>query len=104
MTVILLSLATALAQEPSPQAPSAEVATEEAAEAPEVEALPAYVYTTEAVTLVRWLGGDAPSAELDAGRRIEVVLEDGDMVRVRSGTDFGWVSRDKLTAEAPEQP
>jgi hypothetical protein len=100
MTLILLSLATALAQEPAPQAPAAE----EAVEAAEASALPAYVYTTEAVTLARWQGSDTASAQLDAGRRIEVVLEDGDMVRVRSGTDFGWVSRDKLTAEAPEQP
>lgn len=98
---LLLSLSLAFAQDaPAEDVPAAE-ATEEAAAA---DALPAYVYTAEAVTLVRWLGDDATSASVDAGRRIEVVLEDGDMVRVRSGTDFGWVSRDKLTTEAPEQP
>lgn len=99
MTMILLSLAAALAQQPTSIDISADAEVAAA-----VEGLPAYVYTTEAVTLVRWLGDDASSAQVDADRRIEVVLEDGEMVRVRSGTDFGWVSRDKLTTDAPEQP
>lgn len=98
---LLLSLSLAFAQDPTEAVAADAVAAEEAAGA---DALPAYVYTVESVTLARWQGEDASSATVDAGRRIEVVLEDGDMVRVRSGTDFGWVSRDKLTTEAPEQP
>ena len=102
MLFTLIGLFSALAQQP----PVVEVPPDNAGtEEPLTEAsLPAYVYTTQAVTLLRWLGNDTPSGQVDAGRRIEVIVEDGDMVRVRSGTDFGWVSRALLTVDAPEQP
>ena len=101
MLASILFLLAALAQDAPPaELPQVELPEEDV----ESQALPAYVYTTEAVTLLRWLGNDTPAAQVDAGRRIEVIVEDGDMVRVRSGTDFGWINRDKLTVDAPEQP
>ena len=71
------------------------------AEAPTT--LPQYVWTTEAVTLVRWPGTEGSSASIEAGRRIEVILQDGEQARVRSGTDFGWLPVSKVSATEPAQ-
>lgn len=52
-------------------------------------------------SLKRWPDGDAVVAELTAGTPVVVVLEDGDMVRVRHELEFGWVPKAALTAAEP---
>jgi len=103
----LIFLSVALAQTPTVITDAAgtivDLAEVLAAEAA-TDALPQYVWTTEAVSLTRWQGDDTTAASVDAGSKIQVVLEDGDMIRVRSGTDFGWISRDKLTTQEPTAP
>ncbi len=60
------------------------------------------------VALLRWppavMEGAPQTAEVSAGARLEIVLDDGDQVRVRVGEDFGWIPADALSREAPEQP
>ncbi len=60
------------------------------------------------VALLRWppavMEGAPKTAEVSAGARLEIVLDDGEQVRVLLGDDFGWVPADALSREAPEQP
>jgi len=92
---LLLSASPLSAQQPPA---SADTSTGAAAEAP---GLPQYVWITEQTELKRWLNKDGTSANVNAGRRVEVILESDDFVRVRSGTDFGWIARDKLSLLDP---
>jgi len=65
---------------------------------------PAWV--TEQVESTRFADAEHPGPPLDEGDRVEVVLRDGDRVRVRKGTRFGWVPAAVLTDQAPatEEP
>ncbi|MEL6346703.1 MAG: hypothetical protein AAFV53_26555 [Myxococcota bacterium] len=102
LTLTLTILLSGLASAQEADAPPTKDAAEGAAEA---VGLPAYVWTARAVDLVRWQGTDGNSATVDAGKRVEVLLEDADtgLVRVRNGTEFGWVPRDALSIEEPAQ-
>ena len=63
--------------------------------------LPQYVWTTAEVKLKRWPDAEAISATLAPDRKVEVIYEDGDWVRVRDVLNFGWAPRASLTATAP---
>ena len=92
MLTILLFVAAGLAQEPaSASAPASDAAATG----------PSHVWTTESVGLKRFADADGVLVTFDAGEKLEVVVKDGDVLRVRRGTDFGWVPADKVTEEAP---
>jgi len=63
-------------------------------------------WATRDVELQRWPETviEAPpiTAEAAAGDKLEIVLEDGDIVRVKKDGDFGWVPADALSKDAPE--
>lgn len=59
---------------------------------PESPVTPDTRYVTSTTVMKRWPDGAETSASLDAGDRVEIVTQRGGLVRVRSGTDFGWVS------------
>jgi hypothetical protein len=50
---------------------------------------------------VRWPDVPTVSVKLTAGDEVEVMVRDGDKVRVRKGNDFGWVAATALTDVAP---
>lgn len=64
-------------------------------------------YASADVSMVRWVGQPASSGTLKQGDTVEIVVRgDGGLVRVRRGTDFGWVPEASLSstpvAPAPE--
>lgn len=59
-----------------------------------VPAAPArLVWATTPLAGLRWPGAAAISLSAEAGARLEVVAEEGDLLRVRLGTSFGWVPK-----------
>ncbi|MFT5687138.1 MAG: hypothetical protein ACI8RZ_008095 [Myxococcota bacterium] len=63
--------------------------------------LTGYVWATEPLQPVRWPGSTVTVTDIELNERIEVVLVDGDQVRIRKNLDFGWVPTASLTAEDP---
>lgn len=59
------------------------------------------LWATGAVEGVRWPDVTAVSVTLAQGDRVEVLAREGDKVRVRKGTDFGWVPAASLTEVEP---
>lgn len=55
-------------------------------------------------TGVRWLDATTVSVNLSEADRVEVLVRDGDKVRIRKGTDFGWVAASALTNVEPVAP
>lgn len=53
---------------------------------------------------VRWPDVTTVSVTLVEGDKVEVLARDGDKVRVRKGTDFGWVAAATLTNVEPLLP
>ncbi len=53
---------------------------------------------------VRWPDVTAVSLRLAEGDKVEVLVRDGEKVRVRKGTDFGWVAATALTNVEPAAP
>ncbi len=53
---------------------------------------------------VRWPDVTAVSVSLVEGDRVEVLVRDGEKVRVRKGTNFGWVPATALTNVEPVTP
>lgn len=53
---------------------------------------------------VRWPDVTTVSVTLAEGDKVEVLVRDGDKVRVRKGTDFGWVAATALTNVEPTVP
>ena len=53
---------------------------------------------------VRWPDVATVSITLAEGDRVEVLVRDGENVRVRKGTDFGWVAASSLTNVEPVNP
>jgi hypothetical protein len=51
------------------------------------------VWATTPLSGLRWPGAAAVSLSAEAGARLEVVAEEGDLLRVRLGTSFGWVPK-----------
>lgn len=56
------------------------------------------------VDAVRWPDGAAVAVKLGTGDQVEVLLRDGDRVRVRKGTDFGWVAASALSVTPIDKP
>jgi hypothetical protein len=72
--------------QPAPSQPAAAV--------PAAPAAPArLVWATTPLSGLRWPGAAAVSLSAEAGARLEVVAEEGDLLRVRLGTSFGWVPK-----------
>ncbi len=61
------------------------------------------LYATQATSGVRWPGEKGVSLTLKEGEEVEVVSENADktLLRVRKGTDFGWVDATLLAPQAP---
>lgn len=53
---------------------------------------------------VRWPDVTTVSVTLTEADRVEVLVRDGEKVRVRKGTDFGWVAASALTNVEPVKP
>ncbi|MFN7145230.1 MAG: hypothetical protein ACK4YP_15760 [Myxococcota bacterium] len=53
---------------------------------------------------VRWPDVTTVSVTLAEGDKVEVLVRDGDKVRVRKLTDFGWVPASALTNVEPVAP
>ena len=93
----------ALAQAPTPALPAT---TEPAPPAIKVET-PAVDpakqrEALEDATLLRWPDSKETSLELKKGDTVEIVATgDNGLVRVRKGTDFGWIDASKLGPVAP---
>ena len=62
------------------------------------------LWATGAVDAVRWPDVTAVSVSLAEGDRVEVLAREGDKVRIRKGTDFGWVPAASLTDVEPPKP
>lgn len=91
VSVIALGVAgpVAFAQPAPAPAPS-----QPAAGVPAAPAAPArLVWATTPLAGLRWPGAAAVSLSAEAGARLEVVAEEGDLLRVRLGTSFGWVPK-----------
>lgn len=72
--------------------------------APVTEGLPGARYASADMNLVRWPGQEASSGELKQGDTVEIVARgDGGLVRVRRGTDFGWVPEASLSMTPVER-
>ncbi len=94
MLALMLFLGLSLAQEPAatPAVP---------APPPQIEQVASTATLTRDVTLVRWPDGDAAVTSLPAGTEVEVVMQEGDKIRVRKDLDFGWVAADAVGTQAP---
>jgi hypothetical protein len=53
---------------------------------------------------VRWPDVATVSVTLVEGDKVEVLMRDDEKVRVRKGTDFGWVAAASLTNVEPVKP
>jgi hypothetical protein len=62
------------------------------------------LWATAPATGTRWPDVAVTTVTLAAGDEVEVLVKDGDTVRVRKGTDFGWVPASALTSAAPVKP
>jgi hypothetical protein len=60
------------------------------------------VWTTGEASSQRFPDADVAGPVFAAGTRLEVLVREGDRVRVRAGEDYGWVSASLVTAVAPE--
>jgi hypothetical protein len=63
--------------------------------------LSGYVWATESLKPLRWPGSTVTVTEVAQDERVEVVLVDGGLVRIRKNLDFGWVPAASLTASDP---
>lgn len=102
-SLLLLLLSVGHAQAPSIDLSSL-LNTSATAEAPAAPASPNTRYASADVPLVRWLGAQPSSGALKQGDTVEIVARaDGGLVRVRRGTDFGWVPEASLSATPVER-
>ncbi|MES2644516.1 MAG: hypothetical protein V4850_33825 [Myxococcota bacterium] len=53
---------------------------------------------------MRWPDMTTVSVSLEEADRVEVLVRDGEKVRVRKGTNFGWVAASALTNVEPIAP
>lgn len=62
---------------------------------------PSVAWSVEAVDLQRFSDAEVKVGALSPGDRVEVLIIDGPLARVRKEVTFGWVPLDKLSAEEP---
>jgi hypothetical protein len=53
---------------------------------------------------VRWPGQPTVAMRLDVGDKVEVLARQGPLVRVRRGTDFGWVDAKAVSSSEIARP
>jgi hypothetical protein len=58
-------------------------------------------WMTEGVQAKRFLGEEVVGPFFEAGTRLDVLVEEGEWIRVRKGEDFGWVELKSITKEEP---
>jgi len=68
--------------------------------APPAEA-PSNAWATDSVDMQRFAGADTKVGTLSSGDKVEVLVIDGDLARVRKEVIFGWVPLDKLSTDEP---
>lgn len=61
------------------------------------------VYAASGGPALRWPGQEASSFVVSEGDRLEVVVRQGELIRVRRGTDFGWVAAGTVTDTPPAE-
>ncbi|MBL8617650.1 MAG: hypothetical protein JNM72_18730 [Deltaproteobacteria bacterium] len=102
--VLLLTFARPAWAQPAPAAPatatSAAASGAAAGAAAPVE-VAKVVYALAPAQGLRWPGAEARSLPVEAGARLEIIAEDGDLIRVREGTRFGWLPRAAVTSTPP---
>ncbi len=59
------------------------------------------VYATAEVASVRFPDADTAGPTFAKDARLEVLVEDGDRLRVREGDKYGWIDATLVTTEAP---
>lgn len=59
------------------------------------------VWATEDIESTRFFDAEVAGPEIAKGTRLTVVMRDGERVRVRVGTSFGWVAASSVSDEAP---
>lgn len=55
------------------------------------------------LALIRWPGAELTTGDVKAGDVVDVILRDGELVRVRKGTTFGWLPATALGELAQAQ-
>ena len=98
--LLLLTFAGPGFAQPAPAASAAPAAASAPAAAAAVDA-PKVVYAVAPAQGLRWPGGEARSLPVEAGARLEIIAEDGDLIRVREGTRFGWLPRAAVSSAPP---
>ena len=63
--------------------------------------VPRKAYAAASLEAARFIDSEASSMVVPPGSEVEVVAEQGDKVRIRYQTSFGWVAADALTDQAP---
>lgn len=63
-----------------------------------------YAATPDNDAPATWPGTAAVSGKVGEGDEVEVLVRDGALVRVRKGTDMGWVPGAALSATEVEKP
>ena len=64
--------------------------------------VPREAYAAGALDAKRFADSDVTAVAVAAGSKVEVVAEDGDMVRILYQTSFGWVAASDISDRAPE--
>ncbi len=101
MVALLLSLVAAHAQAPtSPLSLPPGFETLSISQTPRAEAR----WLTAKTTSKRFPGEAVDGPAFEQGERVEVIVADGSLVRVRQGDRYGWVPESVLTIEAPAAP
>ena len=59
------------------------------------------VYPTAEVTSVRFPDADTVGPTFAKDARLEVLVQDGERLRVRDGDNYGWIDAAAVTSEAP---
>ena len=58
-------------------------------------------YTTDEVALKRYRNSEEVSTTVKKGVKVEVVAVGKQLIRIRSGRDFGWLTAKQLSEEQP---
>lgn len=96
MTTLLLCCLLSLLPTARAQAPTSALPAP-----PVIEEVIPTAWITREVPLARWPDADAAVRTLAAGDEVEVVLREGERVRVRRELDFGWVPADAVADQPP---
>lgn len=62
------------------------------------------VYATADAEALRWPDAAVVSLKLQKGDELELILQDGAKLRVRKGSDFGWIDAALTSPVKPEEP